>query len=124
MLAKSSGWAGFNPPSGSAKTRARSSFLRSTDPSLIYTVDYRWYGDYTKDELAVVKISGDKAYLQGSTVIDGYVGQVFVQGNKAYASAERYTYSGDTYTGPRVKLHEIDLTNPKAPVDRVSTEKK
>lgn len=94
-----------------------------TDPSLVYTVDYRWYGDSTKDELAVVKISGDKAYLQGSTVLDGYVGQVFVQGNKAYASAERYTYSGDTYTGPRVQLHEIDLTNPKAPVDRASSEK-
>lgn len=96
----------------------------STDPSIVYTVDYRWYGDYTKDELAVVKISGDKAYLQGSTVIDGYVGQVFVQGNKAYASAERYVYKGETYDGPRVQLHEIDITNPKAPVDRVSTEKK
>jgi len=96
----------------------------ATDPSIVYTVDYRWYGDYSKDELAVVKISGDKAYLQGSTIIDGYVGQVFVQGNKAYASAERYTYAGDTYTGPRVQLHEIDITNPKAPVDRVSTEKK
>lgn len=95
-----------------------------SDPSLVYTVDYRWYGDYTKDELSVVKIVGDKAYLQGTTVIDGYVGQVFVKGNKAYASAQRYTYAGDTYTGPRVQLHEIDLTNPKAPIDRVSTEKK
>ena len=95
----------------------------TTDPSILYTVDYRWYGDSTKDELAVVKIKGDKAYLQGSTIIDGYVGQVFVQGNKAYASAQRYTYAGDTYKGPRVQLHEIDITNPKAPVDRVSTEK-
>lgn len=95
-----------------------------TDPSIVYTIDYRWYGDTTKDELAVVKISGGKAYLQGSTIIDGYVGQVFVQGNKAYASAQRYTYKGDTYTGPRVQLHEIDITDPKKPVDRVSTEKK
>jgi hypothetical protein len=96
----------------------------ATDPSLVYTIDYRWYGDTTKDELSVVKIKGDKAYLQGSTLIDGYVGQVFVQGNKAYASAQRYYYEGDTYKGPRVQLHEIDVTDPKAPVDRVSTEKK
>lgn len=96
----------------------------ASDPSIVYTVDYRWYGDAMKDELAVVKIVGDKAFLQGSTVIDGYVGQVFVQGNKAYASAQRYTYAGDTYKGPRVQLHEIDITNPKAPVDRISTEKK
>lgn len=95
-----------------------------TDPSLIYTIDYRWYGDTAKDEFAVVKISGDKAYLQGTTVIDGWVGQVFVQGDKAYASAQRYTYKGETYTGPTVQLHEIDVTNPKAPIDRVSTEKK
>jgi len=95
-----------------------------TDPSLVYTIDYRWYGDTTKDEFAVVKISGDKAYLQGTTAIDGYVGQVFVQGNKAITSAQRYNDGSGTYKGPTVQLHEIDISNPKSPIDRVSTEKR
>jgi hypothetical protein len=96
----------------------------ATDPSIVYTIDYRWYGDAEKNDFSVVKIVGDKAYLQGTTTIDGWVGQVHVQGNKAYASAEHYYDGTSTYTGPRVQLHEIDLTNPKAPVDRASTEKK
>lgn len=94
------------------------------DPSLVYTIDYRWYGDSAKNELAVVKLAGDKAYLQGTAVIDGWVGNVHVQGQKAYATAERYVESGKSYSGPRRTLHEIDLSNPKAPVDRVSAEKK
>ncbi|MGZ3423428.1 MAG: beta-propeller domain-containing protein [Polyangiales bacterium] len=95
-----------------------------TDPSIVYTVDYRWYGDAEKNDFSVVKIIGDKAYLQGTTTIDGWVGQVVVQGNKAYASAEHYYDPGMTYSGPRVQLHEIDITDPKSPIDRASTEKK
>lgn len=95
-----------------------------TDPSLVYFVDYRWYGDTAKDEFSIAKIDSGKAYLQGQVVLDGWVGQVFVQGDKAVTSAQRYYYPNDTYRGPTVQLHEIDATNPKAPIDRVSTEKK
>jgi hypothetical protein len=99
-----------------------------TDPSLLYTVDYRWNGDQAKDELSVVKIQGNLAYLQSTTAIDGYVGNVFVRGNKAYTSAQRYvekaTPGYDPNAGPRVQLHELDLTDPLKPVDRVSSDKK
>ena len=95
-----------------------------TDPSLLYTIDYRWYDDKPGDELSVVKVDGDKAYLQGSLRLDGWTGRVIVKGNTAYLSAERYTYAGDTYTGPRVQLHQIDLRVPSAPVDLPSAESK
>jgi len=42
----------------------------------------------------------------------------------AYMSAEQYDYSGSSTTGPTVNLHAIDLTDPTAPVDRVSTSEK
>jgi hypothetical protein len=95
-----------------------------TDPSLLYTIDYRWYGDRSGDELSVVKVVGDKAYLQGTLELDGWTGKVIVKGNTAYLSSERYTYSGDTYTGPRTQLHAIDLADPTRPVDRIASEKK
>jgi hypothetical protein len=99
-----------------------------TDPSLLYFVDYRWYSDYPqspKDEISVAKIKNGKAYLRSTTLIDGWVGNVFVRGNKAYMSAEEYVkpqnpnQPGKSY----VKLHELDMTDPYKPVDRVSAPK-
>ena len=95
-----------------------------TDPSLLYTIDYRWYGDREGDELSVVKLVGDKAYLQGSVELDGYTGKVIVSGNTAYMSSERYSYPGDTYRGPRTQLHAIDLSDPSRPLDRIASEKR
>jgi hypothetical protein len=96
-----------------------------SDPSILYFVDYRWYGDQNQDELAVAKIAGDKAFFRSSTPIGGYVGNVFVRGDKAYMSAEDYVKTPDPNAPTKsfVKLHEIDLTNPSAPVDRASTPK-
>ncbi|MGH7329403.1 MAG: hypothetical protein ACREJX_13735, partial [Polyangiaceae bacterium] len=93
----------------------------------LYTVDYRWDSGIAKNDLDVVKIDGNKAYLQGITRVDGWVGNVFVQNNTAYMSAETYVYPDSTYdpnAGPRVSLHQIDLSNPAALVDHATTPEK
>lgn len=84
-----------------------------TDPSLLYFADYRWWGNDQKDEISVAKIVGKKAVFQGSVTLEGYTGSVFVRGNTAYLSAVDY---GDQYRTSKVKLHQIDLSNPKKPV--------
>ncbi|MEO7111148.1 MAG: beta-propeller domain-containing protein [Polyangiaceae bacterium] len=96
----------------------------STDPTELYTIDYRWDGDIAKNDIDVVKIDGNKAYLQGSVRVEGWVGNVFVQNNTAYTSTEKYVESGSAYdpnAGPLVNLHQIDLSNPSAPTDRATT---
>ncbi|HEX2873949.1 MAG TPA: beta-propeller domain-containing protein [Polyangiaceae bacterium] len=87
------------------------------DPSLIYTMNYRWDGQRTTNELAVLKLSGDLAYLQGHVEIPGYTGNVFVSGSTAYLSAQDWESSGRS----EVRLYQIDLSDPKAPAVR-STE--
>jgi len=95
-----------------------------TDPSLLYFIDYRWDRDIQADDFAVARLSGDKVYLQSSTRIDGWVGNVFVRGSKAYFSAQEYNYNVGTGTSSsKVKLHELDITDPKHPVDRPSAAK-
>jgi hypothetical protein len=81
------------------------------DPSLIYTMNYRWDGQRTTNELAVLKLQGDRAYLQGHVEIPGYTGNVFVRGSTAYLSAQ------DWESGSRseVRLYQIDLSDPKDP---------
>jgi hypothetical protein len=98
----------------------------ASDPSILYTIDYRWdSNDNPRNDLDVVKIDGGRAYLQSVTELDGWVGNVIVQDNTAYTSVQEYdwlnTPNGGTYTQPYVELHQIDLTNPQAPVDRIST---
>jgi hypothetical protein len=100
----------------------------ATDPSMLYFVDYRWYDNYAsgpKDEIAVAKIDGGKAYLQSSTLIDGWVGNVFVRGDKAYMSAQEYIQPDQASPNGKstVKLHELDMSNPKSPVDRTTSAK-
>ena len=97
-----------------------------TDPSILYFIDYRWYGNGNDihDELAVAKIVNDKAYLQSNIELDGWVGRTIVRGNKAYMSAQDYAINKFGTAGkPVVKLHEIDLTDPANPVDRSSKTK-
>jgi hypothetical protein len=100
-----------------------------TDPSLLYFVDYRWYTDWSytqpKDEIAVARIKDGKAYLKSSTLIDGWVGNVFVRADKAYMSAQTYMLPTDTVPEGQslVQLHELDLTDPAHPVDRKAAPK-
>jgi hypothetical protein len=98
----------------------------STDPNTLYTIDYRWDSNgNARNDLDVVKVSGGLAYLQSVTLLDGWVGNVIVQNDIAYTSVQEYdwmnTQNGGVYTPPYMELHQIDLTNPQAPVDRVST---
>jgi hypothetical protein len=93
-----------------------------SDPSILYTIDYGWDSDTTRDFLDVVQVSGGLAYLQSKTAIDGYVGNVIVRGTTAYMTSQ--IYSDKIQPGqPDMELHQIDLSNPKAPVDRVASGK-
>jgi hypothetical protein len=90
-----------------------------TDSSLLYTIDYRYdSAGPPVNDLAVVKLSGDKAYLQSRTALDGWVGNVFVRGNTAYMSTQLYAPKTNASS---VELHQIDLSNPAHPVDRVAS---
>jgi hypothetical protein len=102
--------------------------VSATDPSILYTIDYRWdEGGNPRNDLDVLKIDGDSAYLQSVTELDGWVGNVIVQGDVAYTSVQEYewmlTIDPTTYTPPYVELHQIDLTDPSAPVDQVATKR-
>lgn len=82
------------------------------DPSLVYTMDYRWDGTSTSNDFAVLKLVGDRAYLQGHVAIPGYTGNVFVRGSTAYFSAETWDESRRTSS---VQLYQVDLSDPKRP---------
>ncbi len=91
-----------------------------TDPTLVYTIDYRWDSNTAKNDFDVLRLHNDgTAELLSTTPIDGWVGQTFFQGTKAYMSAQAY----DQSNGPSVSLHALDLSNPSAPVDRVASDK-
>jgi hypothetical protein len=92
------------------------------DPSMLYFVDYRWYGSTPGDELAVAQIDGGVAYLQGIVDLDGWSGRVIVRGSTAYLSTEHY--ADPDYKGPRVNLHAIDLSDPGHPNDQISSDAK
>jgi hypothetical protein len=94
-----------------------------TDPSQLYTIDYRWDSDLAKDDFVVVQVdTSSRAHVLSRTPIDGWVGNTFVRGNVAYFSAQQYDYTGNT--GPQVFLHAVDVTDPSNPVDRVSVSAK
>jgi hypothetical protein len=96
----------------------------STDPSTIYTIDYRWDDATTNNlynSLDVLKLDGGLAYLQSQTKLDGWVGNVIVQGNTLYTTAQQYYWAVNGQP-PIVELHQIDLTNPQQPVDRIATQ--
>jgi hypothetical protein len=93
------------------------------DPSILYTIDYRWDSNIAKNDFDVLKLHGNKAELLSKTTLDGWVGSTFVRGQRAYMSAETYDANGYGYDSTHVSLHALDLTNPRAPVDRASTAK-
>ena len=93
-----------------------------TDPTLIYTIDYRWDSSSNVfNELDVLKLDGGLAYLQSQTQLDGWVGNVIVQGSTLYTTAQQYDWQVNGQL-PLVELHQVDLTNPQQPVDRVATQ--
>jgi hypothetical protein len=92
----------------------------SSDSTVLYTVDYQWSSGTSRDWFDVVKIDGDLAYLQSATPLDGYVGNVIVRGTTAYMTSQIYPDTPNP-NGPQQVLHQIDLSNPRAPVDRVAS---
>ncbi len=92
-----------------------------TDPSILYTIDYQWQGGYTNgiNFFDVLEVDASNlAHLQSTTALDGWVGNVIVRGNTAYTTTQLYTY---TSSGPSMELHQLDLTQPTQPVDRVAS---
>lgn len=92
------------------------------NPNLVYTIDYKWLGDRTVNELAVSLLDGDRAYYQGGISIPGYVGGVTVRGERAYFSVEEYVpdASGRASTTQR-KLYQVNLHDPAHPAAEAST---
>jgi hypothetical protein len=94
----------------------------ASDPSIIYTIDYRW-GDFDRavNDFDVLKIRGSTATLLSHTTIRGWVGSTFIRGDQAYLSAQQYDFDGYGQDA-NVELHAIDLSNPSRPRDRVVSE--
>jgi hypothetical protein len=80
------------------------------DASIIYTMDYHWDGTATTNDFAVLKLSGDSAYLQGHVSIPGYTGNVFVRGSTAYFSAQTWDQNSTS-----MKLYQVDVSDPSHP---------
>jgi hypothetical protein len=91
-----------------------------TDSSVLYTIDYRWDTSVSNpvNDLDVIKLHNGRAYLQSAIPLNGWVGTVFVRGDTAYTSTEKYVQASNE---PGIELHQIDLSNPSRPVDRVAS---
>jgi len=94
----------------------------ATDPSIVYTIDYRWDGETATNDFDVLRLHGSTATLLSHTTIPGWVGSTFVRGAQAYVSAQQYTLDGTSGGSSRVDLHAIDLTNPAHPRDRIASD--
>jgi hypothetical protein len=90
-----------------------------SDPTLLYTIDYRWYTDHAVNDFDVIRVHGNYAELLSKTELDGWVGETFFSGTKAYMSTTQY----GSYAA-HMQLHALDLSNPRAPVDRAATAQK
>lgn len=92
------------------------------DPSIVYTVDYRWRTDDNPvNELDVVQIRGGRARLLSHTPLPGYVGTTFLSGDHAYVSTEVSVPNSGSGLGQRVDLHAIDISDPRHPRDRIAS---
>jgi len=95
----------------------------ASDPSLVYTIDYRWdAADTQVNDFNVLRIRDGEATLISHTPIDGWVGSTFVNGTQAYLSAQKWIDTGNNTGHSRVELHAIDLRNPGRPRDRIASE--
>lgn len=96
----------------------------ANDPSLVYTIDYRWdAGDTAVNDFDVLRIHGARATLVSHTAIDGWVGSTFVRGTAAYLSSQQWIDTGNNAGYARVDLHALDLSNPEHVRDRVATDR-
>jgi hypothetical protein len=92
------------------------------DPSILYTIDYHWDSDnIARNDFDVLKVVGNVAHLQSRLLLPGWVGNTFIAGNHAYMSAQIYTPGPGWSGSSKVELHDLDLSNPTRPVDRVAS---
>ncbi|MDF3068054.1 MAG: hypothetical protein K0R38_3655 [Polyangiaceae bacterium] len=82
------------------------------NPNVVYTMDYHWDGSAITNDLAVLELNGDRAYLKGHVAIPGNSGNVFVRGKTAYFSAQ--TWDDERRTSS-VQLYQVDLSDPQNP---------
>jgi len=94
----------------------------AADPSIVYTIDYRWDGETTTNDFDVLRIRGSTATLLSHTTIHGWVGSTFVSGTQAYLSAQQYIQDGNNLGSSKVDLHAIDLSDPSHPRDRIASD--
>ena len=95
----------------------------ASDPSIVYTVDYRWEaGAEQVNDFNVLRVRGNEATLIAHTPITGWVGSTFVRDHQAYLSAQRWIERPNGTRTARVELHAIDLRNPARPRDRVASD--
>ncbi len=93
------------------------------DPSIVYTIDYRWGSrDTPENDFDVLRIRGSRATLLSHVTIDGWVGSTFVRGKQAYLSAQRWIETGDHAGSVRVDLHAIDVSNPDRARDHIASD--
>jgi len=90
------------------------------DPSILYTVDYHWDPTVSSpvNEFDAVKVHNGRAYLQSRTPLSGWAGTIYVRGSTAYTTLQKYVI---TSKEPGVELHQIDLSDPRKPIDSVAS---
>jgi len=94
------------------------------DPSIVYTVDYRWRdGMAPVNDFDVLRLDGSRASLLSHVTVPGWVGSTSIVGTTAYLSAQRYDANNPTASSARVDLHAIDLANPSHPRDRIASDR-
>jgi hypothetical protein len=91
----------------------------ASDPSIVYTIDYRWDGNNWRNDFDVVSLGRTHATLEATLRLDGWAGSTFVSGTTAYMSTN--VYDPNDSNPPIIKLHAIDVSNPHDPVDRVAS---
>ena len=94
-----------------------------TDASTFYFLDYNWSGSSVHSAFNVASIAGSTATLVASVPTNGYLGQVLVRGNKAYASRVNYPLAGSGVYRAEQTLVQLDLTQPSLPVITASPAK-
>lgn len=96
----------------------------ASDPSVVYTIDYRWdAGDTAVNDFNVLRIRGSRATLLAQTTIDGWVGSTFVRGTTAYLSSQQWIKTGNNTGYSRVDLHAIDVGSPNHVRDRIASDR-
>jgi len=96
--------------------------VSETNPNLIYTIDYSWSENRGSNQLAVLLLEGDTAYLQGSVEVPGYVGNLFVREDRAYFTAQVWEEAGSANSGRyKQRLYEADLSDFAHPTLHEST---